>query len=118
MDPRKRFIIGVIFFCCILVGWFSGITKYATLENITHHALMLTQFVADHYGLSLVIFGLLYMATTILAIPMASMLTLVAGFLFGFLPGLAYTLVFATAGALISFFLMRYLFAEFVQQRY
>lgn len=118
MDPRKRCIIGALFFCCILIAWFSGITKYATLENITHHALIMTQFVHDHYGLSLVIFGLLYIASTILAIPMASMLTLVGGFLFGFLPALAYTMIFATAGGLISFFLMRYLFSEFVQQRY
>ena len=118
MDARGRFILGILFFCSILIIWFSGLTKYATFENIIHHARMLTHFVEEHYLLSVGIFGLVYILITLLAIPAASMLTLVGGFLFGFFPSLAFTIFFGTIGALLSFFMMRYLFAEFVQHHY
>lgn len=116
-DARKRFILGVVFFSCMIIIWMTGITKYLTIEEIHHHADFLRSMIQRHYGPSVLIYTAVYIMAALFALPIASLLTLVAGFLFGTI-GFVYTIIASTIGALFSFLIMRYLMAEYVQQRY
>lgn len=118
MNARGRFIFGAVFFGCMIILWVSGVTKYATLEEINHHADLLKSLVDSYYIPAVLIYCAIYIGAAGLALPVASMLTFVSGFLFGMIPGFIYTMIAGILGAVISFLFMRYLFAEFVEQRY
>jgi len=118
MNAKTRFIIGILFFGSMMLLSFSGMTKFLTFEQLRAHASNLQLFVHGHHMLSVFIFFVLFIGTALFAIPAASMLTINASMLFGFVPAVIYTIIAASIGALGSFFIMRYLFAEFVQQHY
>lgn len=63
-------------------------------------------------------FFLLYIVIAALSLPIAVLVTLAGGALFGFLPGLVMALLAATIGSLISFIVARTLLRETVQQRF
>ena len=63
------------------------------------------------------IFVLIYIAAVALSIPGATILTLTAGFLFGFI-GVIYVNIGASAGAVLAFLAARYLIGDWVQRRY
>lgn len=63
-------------------------------------------------------FFLLYIVIAALSLPIAVLVTLAGGALFGFLPGLVMALLAATIGSLMSFIVARTLLRETVQQRF
>ena len=70
-----------------------------------------------NYILSVLMFICLYILMVALSIPGATLLTLSAGFLFGFI-GILYVNMAATIGAAAAFVAARYLLGEWVQRRY
>lgn len=70
--------------------------------------------------IGILVFVLLYAGTTALMVP-GSLLTIAAGFIFGFTRGLAVTIIAANIGATLAFFIGRYVAREWASrmaQRY
>lgn len=80
------------------------------------------QVIADYYQAnplqSIVIFFVVYVLATSFSIPGASILSLLAGAIFGLLLGSILVIFAATIGATIAFWLARYLLGNTIQERY
>ena len=80
------------------------------------------QAIADYYQAnplqSIIIFFVVYVLATSFSIPGASILSLLAGAIFGLLLGSLLVIFAATIGATIAFWLARYLLGNTIQERY
>lgn len=102
MKIKKYLPLGVIL--SLFTGiWASGILDSLTLESIKDHRLELLNYVEEHAVLSVIIFAAAYIATVSLSLPIATLLTLLGGFLFGVVIGAATIVISATIGASIIF---------------
>ena len=86
-----------------LMGWH----RYLSFEQLVTHREALTRTVADHFWLSLALFTLVYAVVVSLSLPVGSFFTILGGFLFGALAGGTATIIGATAGAMLIFFIAR-----------
>lgn len=112
-------ILTVIF---ILAGislffWFD-LGSYLTLANLQHHRSQLTDLYQRHPLLVVLIFMLIYILQTALALPGAAILSLAAGAVFGPLVGTLSAVTAATIGATASVLLTRYLLRDLVMKRF
>lgn len=78
----------------------SGLYRYVTFDALRARHEELRAFVDANFLLGLALYACLFAATTFVAVPGASVLQLVAGFLFGPLIGGTATAVSATIGSL------------------
>lgn len=105
MNKRITFIIIVI--GIIFIYYATGLNKILTLEMLQENKEIFLSFVNNHYFISVLLFILLYIIATALSLPIASLLTLLGGFLFGTFVGGAYIVVSATIGAYIIYLLAK-----------
>jgi uncharacterized membrane protein YdjX (TVP38/TMEM64 family) len=73
--------------------------------------------VNDHLLSALLVFFLVYVAVTALSLPVASLVTLVAGALFGRWLGTAVVSLASTIGAVLAFLSSRYILRDWVERR-
>ena len=85
----------------------SGAYEYVSLATIAEHRDALQDFVSLHWLGALAGFGLIYIAVVALSIPGAALLTMIGGFLFGWLAAGLLVVVAATAGATVTFLVAR-----------
>ncbi len=102
----------------IVITRYTGVAEYATLDNVRRHREALEQIVRERYAASAACYIIIYMMSTALAVPGATVLTMAGGFLFGTFPGVIYAIVGATGGAIINFLIARYVAGSWVQARY
>jgi uncharacterized membrane protein YdjX (TVP38/TMEM64 family) len=88
-----------------------------SLENIQQNREALMNFTARHYGLMLIGCGIVYTLSTAFSLPGGTVLSLLLGFLFGRWAGTLLIVFSATLGATAVFWLARYLFADWAEQR-
>lgn len=91
---------------------------YFTLEGIKQQREMISTYYLDNKVSVIAGFSLAYVAMTALSLPAASLLTLLAGALFGFLPGLIIVSFASTVGATLAFLMARFVMRDNVQQKY
>lgn len=104
----------------VLIALFLLSTRYndlLTVEFLKSNSDRLIGHVQEHYAVSLVVFGVLFISTAFF-LPGALVFTLAGGFLFGAWLGAFYASVFLTAGASFAFLLSRYLLGDWIQSRY
>ncbi len=97
-----------------------------TLENFARNETRIRAFQQDVPLATFALMFLVYVATTALSLPFATVLTLAYAWLFkmvygevdGFLVGVAVVSFASTTGATLSFLLSRYLFRDAVQRRF
>lgn len=111
---------------CLLIVCFIGLIvclhSYAsnliTLDALKHYKDTLLLFVSRHYLYSLALFSLIYIVSTALVLPIAALLTLGGGYLFGVAAGTLIVTISATVGAVCTFLVVRYLLGNYIQGRY
>ena len=96
-----------IFVAIAIAAHFSGVTNVFSPEVVLAKRQELQDFAASHPVLAPLAFAAVYLAVAALALPVAAILSLLGGFLFGVFLGTALVLVSATGGALIVFVLAR-----------
>lgn len=77
--------------------------RFMTIEALRQNRVILSQWVATNYYLTLALFILAYAGATAISIPGASILTIFGGFLFGLWAATLAVIVAATAGAFIVY---------------
>lgn len=85
----------------------TGLNRYFRLDALISHRDMLQDFVAAHRIGALLLYMLVYVGAVTLSIPGAAFLTVLGGFLFGWLVGGAAAAVSATVGAVFVFLIAR-----------
>ena len=91
-----------------LLSFKSILENYIDLKNVIS-----TQFLYYYF-----IFFLIYFSISVLSLPVAGLLSLLIGALFGFIPGILLTSFASSIGALVSFLIARYLFKSFIEQKF
>lgn len=114
----QRGLVLLIIIALIGAFFIFDLGQYFTLENLKLQKDALQAAVRENLVLTALVFFLVYVAATALALPAAALLTVAAGAVFGFWLGLVLVSFASTIGATLAFLLTRYLFAESVQSRF
>ena len=101
----------------LVLCWTMGWHRYVSIAWLADSRDMLSASVDANYLVSALMFVVFYALVTALSFPAASMLTIFAGFLFGWLPGAGLAIVGATTGASILFLAARTAFGGFLRDR-
>jgi len=113
----RRWLPLVILIAAIIAVWASGVTRYLTLASIAAHRDGLKAMVGSHYLVALGGYMLVYVACIALSMPGGALLTILGGFLFGWLVGGVATVIAATAGATIIFLIAKSSFGAFLAEK-
>ncbi len=113
---------GKLFILCIFAGGFatffiSGGNQYLNFATIKANRNLLLTYTENHYWGTFAGSVMIYIASTALSLPIATVLSLGIGFLFGRWVGIGMIIFSATFGAILIFLAARYLFAEAAQRR-
>ncbi len=92
--------------------------NYLTLQYIKAQQGEIETFYAENRLFALASFFLIYIIVTGVSLPGATILTLVAGTVFGFVTALILVSFASTIGASFAFLVSRYLFRDMVQSRF
>ena len=95
----------------------SGAYRYLTLAAIAERRETLQALVSDHWFVAIAAYGLIYAAMVALSVPGAALLTVLGGFLFGWLTAGLVVVVAATAGATVVFLIARTSFGDVLARR-
>ncbi|MDG1286972.1 MAG: TVP38/TMEM64 family protein [Rickettsiales bacterium] len=91
---------------------------YFTLDNIKAQREGWKLFYAENRAFTLALFGGVYVMVTALSLPAATILTLLAGALFGFVSGLIMVSFASSIGATLAFLMARFLLRDSIQAKY
>jgi uncharacterized membrane protein YdjX (TVP38/TMEM64 family) len=118
--PRHRpgkYLILALFAGVVVVFFALGGPRYLTLDAVKANRDALLQFTEQHFATALVLAFAAYVGAVAFSLPVATVLSLTVGFLFGRWVGTALVVAAATTGASAAFLAARYLFAEAAQRR-
>ncbi len=113
-----RFWLGIALILGVIFLRNSGIANYITLAQLQDKREHLMQFVDTHYIAAVLSFMGIYIFVVTIGLPIAALLTIVGGFLFGVFPGALYANIGATIGAIFFFLMVRYSLGTAIQERY
>jgi uncharacterized membrane protein YdjX (TVP38/TMEM64 family) len=117
----RRTRLALILLPVLLVGgalaFAIGIDDRLTLDALRRHHLELLGFVAGEPFLSSVLFMAACAIAVVISMPGVGMLTVVGGYLFGWLHGSIYMLIAATLAGILVFLLARSAFGGMIRAR-
>lgn len=113
----KRFGLLIVLVVLVVAVVASGATDHISLTELKARRAELSAFVEAHWIASLAVYGLLYTAVVALSLPLALVMTLTGGFLFGPLPGGLAALTAATLGSTVSFLACRTAFGDIITRK-
>ncbi len=116
LKPIIFFIVLTIFFTTIYI--FYDNKEVFSLNYVIENYIYLKNKVLSELLFYYIYFFLIYFFISVLALPVAGLLSLLIGSLFGFIPGLILTSFASSLGALVSFLLARYLFKGFIEKKF
>jgi uncharacterized membrane protein YdjX (TVP38/TMEM64 family) len=96
----------------------TGVTDFITLEYVRSHNLFLTNYIAQHYFFSVLLYILFFTTLVTFSIPLTLVLTISSGYFYGVFLGAIYSTIGATIGSLFSFLAVRYLIGDYIRHRY
>lgn len=107
MASIKRFAPLMVLIVVVIAVFASGVGRYLNLEALQTHEAALRGFVDDNLVLALLAFMAVYALATAISFPGAVVLTLAGGYLFGTWTGGAATVIGATIGAIMVFYIVQ-----------
>ncbi len=117
MNIKKIGLIGLIG-GIIFYLYQSGYTQYLSLGYIKENLASFEQYYANNFVQTILIFSFLYIVATVLFPGGSTVLTLTSGALFGVIQGVIIVSFASTIGATVAFLLSRFVFRDFIQNRF
>ena len=114
---KKLALLSLILFL-VFVFYQTGLISFSNLSSLKGNIIFLQDYEENRPYLSAFLYFLLYVFATSLALPGAAAITLVGGAIFGFAKGLLLVSFASTIGATLSFLLSRYLFRDFLSEKF
>ncbi len=116
-SPLARFAPIVVIAAGLVFGYMMGWHEFLSLDYLVESRDMLKKMVAAHYYSAVFGFIAVYALATAFSFPAASILTIFAGFLFGWLVGGTAAIIGATIGATAIFIAARTAFGDFLKEK-
>jgi len=113
----KSFII-IFFLLSIMAGFFFDIGQYLSFETIKEQHEKLILLIESNFIFYFVLFFFIYIIVTAFALPFAAIKTVLAGALFGLIPGVILTSFASSIGSTLCFLMSRFVLRDFVQNKY
>ena len=86
-----------------IIIWLSGVYRYVSLDTLRQNQEFLTEFTQAHLWFSALVYSAAYFAIVSLSIPVATIMTLIGGFLFGQWVGSVCVVLSASFGGCVIF---------------
>lgn len=117
MNKKKLLLIGV-FIVGFIIMRYAGFGENLTFDTIKMQKDQLVLAAESHFlFVSLAFIGFYFLAVAF-SFPLATLLTLMAGMLFGTFLGAVYVNIAATAGSILAFLIARYIAGDSLQKKY
>jgi uncharacterized membrane protein YdjX (TVP38/TMEM64 family) len=113
-----KILVALLFATAIGAFFFFDLKTYLSLDALKANRDSLLDFTQENYVPAVALFILIYILQTAFSLPGATIMTLAGGFLFGSLWGPLYVNIGATTGATLAFLAARYLFHQWVEQKF
>ena len=97
---------------------YFGLSSYLTLDYIKQNQALFQEYYSQNTVLTLSLFSLMYVVSTALSLPGATVLTLAAGALFGLFTGTIVVSFASTIGATLAFLSSRFLLKNYVEKKF
>ncbi len=121
-SPRSsraaRLLLAIVLVAAVVLFFAFGLQRYLSLDALKTQQAALASYNAAHPWTVLAVFFALYVAITASSLPGAALLTLAAGALFGLLAGTVLVSFASSVGATLAFLASRFLFRDWVRQRF
>ncbi|PCI26917.1 MAG: TVP38/TMEM64 family protein [SAR324 cluster bacterium] len=114
---KKIAVLGAVVALVATFFYFDA-GQYLSLESLKENKDHLTSFYQENLVTALLIYFVLYVTTTALSFPGATILTLAGGAIFGRLFGVIAVSFASTIGATLAFLMARVLLGESLQKKY
>lgn len=101
----------------MIVAYSLGWHKYLSIQNLAENKEYFSKFVRENWLNAVLAYAGIYALTTTLSLPVGSILTVIGGFLFGWLTAGLITIVSATIGATLVFTVAKSTLGEFLRQK-
>ena len=113
----KSFII-IFFLLSMMAGFFFDIGQYLSFETIKEQHEKLILLIDSNFIFYFILFFFIYIIVTAFALPFAAIKTVLAGALFGLIPGVILTSFASSIGSTLCFLMSRFVLRDFVQNKY
>ncbi|MGL4716882.1 MAG: TVP38/TMEM64 family protein, partial [Aeromonas sp.] len=117
MKPARILLLSVIG-CLIGLFFALDLERYLSLSQLQAHQQQLAVWVDAHFWQATLLFMLIYIASTALSLPGASLITLAGSAVFGVVWGLVLVSFASTLGATLAFLSARFLLRDWVSARF
>jgi len=111
-------LIIIIFLGSISIGLFFDYSQYFSFEMIKEQHQNLKNLIDTNYLLFFGLFFILYIVVTAFALPFAALKTILAGALFGLIPGVILTSFASSIGSTLCLLMSRFLLRDHVEKKY
>ncbi|MGE6166467.1 FAD-dependent oxidoreductase [Aeromonas rivipollensis] len=115
---RARLLLLLVMGCLVGAFFVLDLDAYLSLSRLQAHQDQASAWVQAHFGQAALLFTLLYVVTTALSLPGASLLTLGGSALFGVGWGLLLVSFASSLGATLAFLSARFLLRDWVSRRF
>ena len=114
----KKLILLSLLFIVIALFLVSGAWDYFSLEFFKSKQAGFEEYFTAHPFTTGIVYAAVYILLTSLSLPVAGIMTVISGAIFGFIEGLILVTVASSLGATFAFLISRYLFRDLVQTRF
>lgn len=113
-----KILIIIIFLGSISIGVFFDYSQYFSFEMIKEQHQNLKNLIDTNYLLFFGLFFILYIVVTAFALPFAALKTILAGALFGLIPGVILTSFASSIGSTLCLLMSRFILRDHVEKKY
>lgn len=101
----------------MIIAYSLGWHKYLSIKNLAENREYFANFVQNNWLNAILAYAGVYALTTALSLPVGSILTVIGGFLFGWVTAGLVTILAATAGATLVFTVAKSTIGEFLRHK-
>ena len=113
-----KILIVLIFLTSFLSILIFDLDQLLSFENIKKSQNSLQSLINENYLFYYVIFFIVYILITTFALPFAAIKTIIAGALFGLIPGVLLTSFASSIGSTLCFLMSRFVLRNYVENKY
>ena len=113
-----KILIILIFIISFLSVLIFDLDQLLSFENIKKSQNSLQSLINENYLFYYVIFFIVYILITTFALPFAAIKTIIAGALFGLIPGVLLTSFASSVGSTLCFLMSRFVLRNYVENKY